>query len=403
MENSKPNASVLFIVVTVALDAMGIGLIAPIMPDLIVELDGGSIGDAALWGGIFLTVFSLMQFLFGPALGSLSDRYGRRPILLVSLVVMAIDYLIMGLAHSIWLILLTRVIGGITAATMPTASAYIADISPPEKKSANFGLVGAAFGIGFILGPVLGGFLAEYGTRAPFFVAAGLAGLNFLYGWFILPETVTPENRRAFDLRRASPLGGFRAVGKLPQMNRLLVTLFLYEFAFMIYPAIWTFFSKERYGWDPRWVGISLMLVGISMALVQGGVIRPALKYLREGQLIITGLIFAACAFALVSMITSGVVALVLIPISALGAVVVPTLQGQMSRRVADDQQGELQGVIASARSIAAIFAPLVFAEIFRSFTASNGVYFPGAPFLLSVVLSLVALACFIMMKRKRA
>lgn len=396
MSDEKRRGGVLFIIITIALDAMGIGLIVPVMPDLIQSLQGRAVGDAALWGGILMATFSAMQFLFGPLLGALSDRFGRRPVLLVSLAAMAVDYLIMALANALWLLVLTRIIGGITAATHSTASAYIADISPPEKKSANFGLVGAAFGVGFVLGPVVGGVLSDFGTRAPFYAAMGLALLNFLYGLFVLPETVTDQNRRAFDWRRADPWSALKAVRHLPRVSRLLGVVFLYEFAFMIYPSIWTYFAIERYGWGPKTVGASLMLVGVSMALVQGGLIRVALRYIREDRLILWGLLFEVATFGLICFVTQGWLALTLIPVSALGAVVLPTLQGIMSRQVPDNQQGELQGVISSARALAAIFAPMIFAGLFQHFSTGPGLYLPAAPFILSMVLMVMAAALFV-------
>ncbi|PIE10752.1 MAG: tetracycline resistance MFS efflux pump [Rhodobacterales bacterium] len=397
----KPRGKV-FILVTLVLDAMGVGLILPVMPDLIKELNGGTVGDAAIWGGILLTTFSVMQFLFGPLLGALSDRFGRRPVLLISLAVMTLDYVLMAVAHTIWLIFLTRVIGGITAATQSTASAFMADISDRRQKSANFGLVGAAFGLGFVLGPVIGGLLAQYGLRAPFWAAAGLSGVNFLYGLFILPETVTDRTRRAFDMKRANPLGAFKAVSHLPRVTRLLILLFVYEFSLMVYPAIWAYFPKERFGWDPAMVGFSLMLFGISMAIVQGGLMRYALTRVGERRLIIFGLAFEGLAFLILTMISSGFWALILIPISALGAVVTPALQGRMSRIAKDDQQGELQGVIASARAVAAIVSPLVMTQIFWFFTVGGGPYVPGAPFALSALLMGLCLIVFATRKRGR-
>jgi DHA1 family tetracycline resistance protein-like MFS transporter len=385
-----------FILITLTLDAMGIGLILPVMPDLITEVNGGTLGNAAVWGGILATTFAVMQFLFGPVVGSLSDRYGRRPVLLVSLVVMCLDYLVMAVAGTIWLLFLTRIVGGITAATQSTATAFIADISPPEKKSANFGLVGAAFGVGFVLGPVIGGLLAEWGTRAPFFAAAFLAGANAVFGYFVLPETVTDRIRRSFSLRRANPLGAFRKVSELPQVSRLLVLFFLYEFAFIVYPAVWAYYTKENFGWSPSMVGLSLAAFGISMAAVQGGLIRLILAWLGERGTILFGITFNFCAFIFLALVTNGWVALAFTPITALGAVVTPALQGKMSRIAQDDQQGELQGVISSARSVAQIFSPLAMTQVFFLFTAGSDVYLPGAPFLLSATLMILCLAVFL-------
>jgi MFS transporter, DHA1 family, tetracycline resistance protein len=385
-----------FILITLTLDAMGIGLILPVMPDLITEVQGGTLGSAAVWGGILATTFAVMQFIFGPIVGSLSDRYGRRPVLLISLAVMCIDYLIMAVAGTIWLLFLTRVIGGITAATQSTATAYIADISPPEKKAANFGLVGAAFGIGFVLGPVIGGLLAEFGTRAPFYAAAALAGANVVFGYLVLAETVTDRIRRPFSLRRANPLGAFRKIGQLPGVNRLLLLFFLYEFAFIVYPAIWAYFSKEAFGWSPSMVGLSLAAFGISVAAVQGGLIRVILKNLGERGTIIFGITFNFCAFMFLAFVLNGWLALAFMPISALGAVVTPALQATLSKIARDDQQGELQGVIASARSVAQIFSPLVMTQIFFLFTTGGPPVLPGAPFLLSAALMVLCMAVFL-------
>lgn len=395
MTTQPRKGAMAFIFVTLMLDAMGIGLILPVMPELIQELEGEGIGDAAIWGGILLSTFAAMQFLFAPLLGALSDRFGRRPVLLISLIIMCIDYVVMALAQTIWLVFLTRVVGGITAATQSTASAYIADISPPEKKSANFGLVGAAFGLGFVMGPVLGGWLAEWGTRAPFWAAAVLSGANFLFGVFILPETVTDRIRRKLDLRRANPFGAFRKIGQLPRVARYLALLFLYEFAFLVYPAIWAYYPVARFGWDPRMVGMSLAFFGISVAFVQGVLIRFALSRLGERDTIIYGFFFNFAAFLFLVFVNSGLATLLFIPVSALGAVVIPALQGRMSRIAADDQQGELQGVIASARSVAAVLSPLVMTQIFRAFTTEPGPWVPGAPFALSAVLMVVCLAIF--------
>lgn len=389
-----------FILITLVLDAMGIGLILPVMPDLITQVHGGTLGNAAIWGGILAATFAVMQFIFGPIIGSLSDRYGRRPILLVSLAVMCIDYLVMAVAGTIWLLFATRVIGGITAATQSAASAYIADISAPQDKSANFGLVGAAFGIGFVLGPVIGGLLGELGTRAPFYAAAALAAANMVFGYFVLPETVTDRIRRPFQWKRANPVGAFLKLSELPGVRRLLVLFFLYEFAFIVYPAVWAYFTKERFGWSPGYVGLSLALFGISLAVVQGGLIRIALRRLGERGTIVYGIMFNFSAFVFLSVVANGWVALAFLPFTALGAVVTPALQGRMSRIAGDDQQGELQGVIASARSVAAIASPLVMTQIFWLYTTEGGLYLPGAPFVLSAAIMVLCLAVFAARRR---
>ena len=388
---------VLFILITVMLDAMGIGLIVPVMPDLIIEVQGGTLATAALWGGVLSTVFAVMQFGFSPLLGNLSDRFGRRPVLLISLVVMALDYLVMALAGSMWLLLIGRVVGGITAATHSTASAFMADISKPEDKAANFGLIGAAFGMGFVLGPLAGGMLGELGTRAPFYAAAGLAALNTVLGYFVLYETVTDRIRRPFSWRRASPLGAFRSVARLPGIGRLLWVYFIYSVAFYVYPSVWSYFTQERFGWTPQTIGLSLALFGIMMAIVQGGLIRLVLRRVGDRRTVIYGHVFDIFAFGLIATVTSGPVALILTPIAALGALITPALQGIMSRAVEDDAQGELQGVLTSVHALAMIVSPLLMTSVFATFTRDpSTLYFPGAPFVVSLLLMLLGLLIFL-------
>ncbi len=386
------------------IDAMGIGLVLPIMPQLIVEVQGGSLASAAVWGGILSTAFATMQFLFGPVLGNLSDAYGRRIVLLVSLFVMALDYVVMALAGSIWLLLAGRIVGGITAATHSTAAAFMADISKPEEKAANFGLLGAAFGLGFVLGPLMGGLLAEFGTRAPFWAAAGLSMFGFLLGLLVMPETVTRENRRPFRWRRANPAGSLMAIAALPGIRPMLWVYFLYSVSIYVYPAIWSYFTLERFGWSPQMIGLSLAVYGIGMAAVQGGLIRPATKYLGERVTIIWGMGFEIVSFLILAFLTNGFIALLLIPITALGAVVTPALQAMMSRATPDSQQGELQGVLAALHALSMILAPLVMTSVFAHFISEDApFYLPGAPFLLAMVLMLFGVALFLRPKRAAA
>jgi DHA1 family tetracycline resistance protein-like MFS transporter len=376
-----------FIVLTLAIDAIGIGLILPVMPVLLGEVSGGTLAEAALWGGVLTTAFAVMQFLFGPLVGALSDRFGRRPVLIVSLGVMAADYLVMALAGSVWVLLIGRILGGICAATYATGAAVIADVTPPERKAARFGLIGAAFGTGFILGPVLGGLLAEFGSRAPFYAAAGLAALNMLFGLIVMPETA-PPGRRRFDLLRANPLGALRRIGSFTGVAGPLAIYFLYEFAMVVYPATWAYFTALRFGWSPGTIGLSLGLFGVSFALVQGGLIRIVLPRLGEARTIAFGLCTNGTMFLVLAVVSDPLLALVLVPASALGAVVVPSLQGLMSRAVPDDRQGELQGVVASARAVAMIFGPMVMTGMFHAFTREGAeVVLPGAAFLFAFLL----------------
>tara|TARA_R110002126_G_scaffold30259_5_gene99094 strand:- start:46603 stop:47859 length:1257 start_codon:yes stop_codon:yes gene_type:complete len=387
----------LFILATVMIDAMGIGLIIPVMPDLIEEVRAADLSQAALWGGVLATTFALMQFLFSPLVGSLSDRFGRRPILLISLTVMALDYVLMALAGSVWLLLLGRVIGGISAATAATASAYMADISAPKDRAANFGLVGAGFGAGFVLGPVAGGFLAEFGTRAPFWAAAMLAASNVAFGWFVLKETIAPENARPLAWRRANPLGAVKHLGELPGIKRLLLVYFLYHLAFAVYPSVWSFFGKAQFDWSPSMIGGSLALFGLSMAIVQAGVIRPVLKHLHERGTVFVGFVFSVVTFFLIATVTSGTAVLILTPMAAIAGVIPVALQGIMSQAVAQNAQGELQGVLTSTSALAMVIAPLAMTGTFAAFTAPGAaLYFPGAPFLLSLLLTLIAISVFI-------
>lgn len=387
----------LFILTTVVIDAMGIGLIMPIMPGLIVEVQGGSLADAALWGGILATSFAVMQFLFSPVLGNLSDAYGRRPVLLVSLFVMALDYVVMALAGSLWLLLLGRLVGGVTAATNATAGAYMADVSKPTEKAANFGLLGAAFGVGFVLGPLIGGLLGEFGTRAPFYAAAILVALNFTLGWFVMNETVTDKTRRAFDWRRAHPFGAFRAMARIPGIQRLLWVYFLYSVAIYVYPAIWAYFTEERFNWSPQTIGLSLGVFGLTMAFVQGGLLRHVVHRFGERNTVIYGQLFDFLGFGVLAFITSGTLALIMTPISALGAMVTPALQAIMSKSVADDQQGELQGVMTAVHALSMIVSPLLMASVFAQFSRDGApIYLPGAPFLLALVLMLIGLVIFL-------
>ena len=387
----------LFVLLTVMIDAMGVGLILPIMPELIVELEGGTLADAAIWGGILSTAFAAMQFVFGPVLGNLSDAYGRRPVLLVSLFIMALDYVVIALAGSIWLLLAGRIVGGITAATHSTAGAFMADVSEPHQKAANFGLLGAAFGVGFVLGPVIGGLLAEYGTRAPFWAAAGLSAFSFCLGWLVMPETVTEKTRRPFSLRRASPLNALRAISALPGIRPLLGVFFLHSVAIYVYPAIWAYFTTLQFGWSAQMIGLSLGLYGIGMAAVQGGLIRPAIRLLGERKTILFGMGFELASFAVLAFLTNGIVALLFIPITAIGAIVTPALQAMMSRAVPDSQQGELQGVLTSLNALSMVISPLVMTSVFAQFAQpGTAVYLPGAPFLLAMGLMLIGYMLFL-------
>ena len=389
-----------FLIITVIIDSMGIGLIGPVMPTLLKELGSPDVSTAAVWGGLLATSFAFMQFCFGPLLGNLSDSYGRRPILLVSLLVMAFDYLIMGFASSIWILFLGRLVGGITAATHSTAMAYMADISENNEKSQNFGLIGAAFGIGFVLGPLLGGVLGEFSARAPFFAAAGLAFLNLCFGFFVLPETINKNNKRPFNIKRANPLAALMHLSKVSGVSRLLLILFVYDIAFYVYPSIWSYWSEERFQWSPLQIGYSFAAFGLCMAFTQGYLMRKIIKYKGENTTLLWTLYINIISFLLISFITEAWMVWMLIPIISLGVISGPALQGLMSQAVPDDQQGELQGLLTSITAIGMIISPLLMTFTFGFFTGvGSNIYFPGAPFFISF--GLIALCLILFLKNK--
>ncbi|MEM7422927.1 MAG: TCR/Tet family MFS transporter [Pseudomonadota bacterium] len=389
----------LFVFVTVALDAMGIGIIVPVMPDLLQELSGLSIGEAAIWGGYLAFSYALMQFVFSPTIGNLSDRYGRRPILLISLATLSVDYIVMALAPTLWLLFVGRIIAGIAGATYSTATAFIADVTPKEQRAAAFGLVGAGFGVGFVFGPAIGGLAGEFGTRAPFIAASIVAFANFIYGWFVLPESLSPENRRPFDWRRANPLGGIRQIAKFPMVAWFILVSFLYSVSHYVYPSIWSFYTKEKFAWSNLEIGLSLAAVGIGFAIVQGWAIRYILRWLGEKMTAYVGFFMNFAGMVGIAMIVQGWMIYAIMPLIVLGDIVKPALTGLMSNRIPDDAQGELQGVIASAQAITVIISPVMLTQLFGAFTHPGGAlpYFPGAPFVASAAIMALAVIPFVM------
>jgi len=393
-----------FILVTLTLNSMGIGLMMPVMPSLLTELTSLPVSEAARWGGALAVIYALMQFLFGPTLGNLSDRFGRRPVLLVSMFAMAVDYLIMALSWNLAVLFLGRTLAGVSGATFSAASAYIADVSSKEDRAKNFGLVGAGFGVGFVLGPMIGGFLGEYGPRAPFYAAAALSFANFLFGYFVLPETLKSENRRAFDWRRANPLGALKQLAAYPAVRTLLLAVFLFDIAHYVYPSVWSYFAEEVFGWTPRDIGLSLAFVGIGYVFVQGYLIRVLEPKLGPGKTLLAGLLANLVAFAGLSVADAGWMAYALIGFAALGALAPPAFTGLMANRVPDNAQGELQGMIASAAGLSMVISPLVMTQIFASFSGPEAsVLFPGAPFALAGVLILISLAIALPFIRREA
>ncbi|RIV22528.1 MFS transporter [Fibrisoma montanum] len=388
----KKNHALTFIFITLLIDVTGLGIIIPVFPKLIEQLIDGNLSEAASYGGWLTFSYAIMQFIFSPVLGGLSDRYGRRPVLLFSLLGFSVDYLFQGFAPTIGWLFVGRLIAGITGASFTTANAYIADVSEPEKRAQNFGLVGAAFGVGFILGPILGGLLARFGPRTPFFVAAGLAMLNVLYGFFILPESLAPENRRPFDWRRANPVGSLRQLRRYPVIIGLVASLVLIYLAGFAIQGTWTFYVMEKFKWNEQMVGLSLGAIGLSFAIVQGGLSRVIVPKVGQRKALLIGLLFYSLGLTCFAFATqSWMMFLFMVPY-ALGGLAGPSLQSIITGQVPSNEQGELQGALTSLVSVTSIVGPVMMTNLFSYFTArTTPVYFPGAPYLLGAVLILIS------------
>ena len=388
----------IFITLTILIDGIGIGLIFPVMPDLIRELTGRDLSDAAIWGGVLATSYAVMQFFFGPIVGNLSDRFGRKPILISALIILALDYLIMAMAHTIWLLLLGRLLAGITAATQSTASAFMADVSAPEEREKNFGLIHAAMGIGFALGPLIGGLLAGIDTRAPFYAAAVLAGGNALFGIFVMPESLSADKRRAFSLKRANPFAAFHAIGTLGGVLPLLVVFGLYQVAYFVYPAIWAFFAQAQFSLDTTTIGLTLFVFGVSMGISQAFLIAPLTKRFGAYVVVLGAIVIDVVAFISIGFATSVAVMWFLTVVTGISSIAMPALQAIMSRAAPDNRQGELQGVLGSIAALATIVSPLLMTETFAIFTRTDApIRLPGAPFLIAALLTAT---CFIILVR---
>ncbi|CTQ52337.1 Tetracycline resistance protein, class C [Roseibium album] len=390
---SSKRSALIFILVTLIINSMGIGLMIPVMPSLLTELTTLPVSDAARWGGWLSVVYALMQFGFGPTLGNLSDRFGRRPVLLVSMFAMAVDYLIMALSWHLAVLFIGRTLSGVAGATFSAASAYIADVSSKEDRAKNFGLVGAGFGVGFVFGPIIGGFLGEYGTRAPFYAAAALSFINFLFGYFMLPETLKQENRRAFDWKRANPLGALKQIAAYPAVRTLLLAVFLFDIAHYVYPAVWSYYTEEVFSWGPGDIGLSLATVGVGFAFVQGYLIRVLEPRLGPGRTLLIALCANLLAFIGLSFATAGWAAYAMIGFAALGAMATPAFTGLMSNRIPDNAQGELQGLISSAAGLSMVVSPFVMTQTFSLFSGPDAqIVFPGAPFAVAALLILASM-----------
>lgn len=385
---SSRKAAISFIFITLLIDVTGLGLIIPVIPKLIESLTGGTVSDASRWGGWLTFAYAIMQFLFAPVIGNLSDKWGRRPVLLFSLLGFGIDYLFMAMAPTIGWLFVGRLVAGVTGASFTTASAYIADISTDENRAQNFGMIGAAFGLGFIIGPVIGGLLGSYGARVPFVVAACLSLLNALYGFFVLPESLPKEARRPFEWRRANPLGSLLHLKKYPAISGLIFSLILVYIAAHAVQSNWTFFTIEKFGWSERLIGISLGVVGLLTAIVQGGLIRFINPKLGNERSVYVGLSLYGLGLLLFAFASqSWMMFLFLVPY-CFGGIAGPALQSIISGNVPSNEQGELQGALTSLISATSIIGPPIMTNLFAYFTRPHApVRFAGAPFLLGALL----------------
>lgn len=388
---------IVFIFITRLIDSIGFGIVMPVLPQLLLDLGAPDLASAARTAGVLLVIYALLQFMCGPLIGNLSDRFGRRPVILFSLLAFGLDYLLMGIAPTIAWLFVGRAIAGIAGAVYVPANAFVADITPPEERARAFGTVSAAFGIGFILGPAIGGLLGEFGPRAPFFAAAGLAGLNLLFGLFVLPESLPPSRRRTFAWRRANPLGAILALRRYPMVLGLAMVTLLTLVGTNVYPSSWAFFTALRFDWSPAMIGLSLAVTGMGMAVVQLTMTGRFVKRFGERRTALLGLWMAIAAYLAYAIIPKGWMVFPISLASSLQALCYPALNAMMSSRVNSDQQGELQGAVASLSSVAAIVGPFAMTQSLAFFTAPQAsVHFPGAPFVLAALLTLIALSVLI-------
>lgn len=379
-------AALTFVLLSVFIDSLGFGIIIPSLPGVIMGLTGEPVSTAADWSGYLMAVYALLQFFMAPVFGNLSDRFGRRPILLGSLFAFGVDFLLTGLATSMAWLFAGRAFAGVFGASFATAGAYIGDISDDTNRAKNFGFIGAAWGSGFTLGPVIGGFVAEhFDVRAPFFAAAALAMANVAFGFFALPESLPPERRRKFEWARANPFGAFKSLTHLPMVAGLLFAVFLYQVAHDSLPAVWMFYTQLKFGWGPAEMGWSLTFVGVMTVIVMGGLTGVLVPKLGERRAIVVGFLLMTTGFLGYALVPQGWMIYPAIVLGALGGIANPAMQSVMSRQAGPSSQGELQGAVASIASIAAILSPIFMTQLFSYFSSPSApVHLPGAPYLVS-------------------
>jgi DHA1 family tetracycline resistance protein-like MFS transporter len=394
-------AALSFIFITVVLDMLAVGMIIPVLPKLVMMFLGGDTSKSAKMIGLFGTVWALMQLLFSPVMGSLSDRFGRRPVILISNFGLGLDYILMAMAPTLTWLFVGRTISGITSASISTANAYIADVTPPDKRAGSYGLLGAAFGIGFILGPAMGGLLGSISPRLPFWVAAGLSLSNAAYGFFVLPESLPMDRRARFVWTQANPLGSFVFVWSRPKLFGFSTLSFLRHLAHQVLNHVFVLYAGYRYGWNERAVGLTLACVGLCSGLVQGALIRPVVSRIGERNTLLLGLAFGICGFATFGMAKDGMQFLVGIPMTALWGLSGPALQGLMTQRAGPDEQGQLQGAQSSVMGLAGLMGPAIFTQTFAYFIEpAHHLNHPGAPFFLAAMIMVISLAIAWMLTR---
>ena len=382
-----------FIVATIFIDAMGFGIIMPVLPRLVMDIGGVGIGDAIKIGTWIGLLMAVCTFFAAPVLGNLSDRWGRRPILLISLGGLAVDYILLAVAHTLPLLFMARAVSGIFGGSFAAAQAAIADVTTADRRARNFGLVGGAFGVGFIAGPMIGGLLGDMDPRTPFFVASGLAALNFLYGLTIFPETLPPDRRRAFDIRRANPLGALRIIRATQGMPAIVIVLTLWQIASLVYPLTWGFYAIAQLGWSSKMIGLSLAAVGVAIAIGQFAVTGPLVKRLGERDAASIGLVFAISGYIAYAFIDSTWAAFAVMFILAMQAPVQPSLMAMLSRRATPETQGEVQGISSMAMGLGSLVAPLLLSGTMAYFVGAGApVYFPGAAFIVAAAFGVAAL-----------
>ncbi len=388
----RRKAALAFIFVTVLIDMLAFGMIIPVLPMLVQDFMGGDAARAAQMYGLFGTAWALMQFIFSPVQGSLSDHFGRRTVILLSCTGLGLDFILMALAPNLWWLLVGRVISGITAASFATAGAYISDVTPPEKRAASFGLMGVAFGIGFVLGPAIGGVLGAISPRLPFWASAFMALANVCWGLFVLPESLPQDKRVAFSWKNANPIGALKLLRSHPMLAGLAGSYFLLNLAHVVLPSTTVLYMHYRYGWDTRAVGLLLAGVGISSLLVQGLLVKPVVRWVKERRAVAWGLTFGALGFAIYGLAPTGPIFWIGVPVMALWGIATPSLQTIMTRSVDATEQGRLQGALASLTGLASLLGPTMFSVTFATFITHADWKLPGAPFLLAAALVFVAM-----------